>query len=240
MDNNIDNKNLDKNKDHKKELKKNKNMLNHIHVNNLNQRILFKIIISAIFLIISIGFSLIEIHFPLPWGVDFDLRIFDTICIALVASTLGFEYGLLVGFIQPWLHVAIDGAHSPISMCFYMFSNAIVVISFGLLRLNFFDIRKIKDKKARIIKYIMLSVFIIPFCSLAESSSLIISSKIMMLNIHYSSHSDIIKGLFEGNNVWIGLAIFFGVFCLKYIFVNFIFYIFSQRILHILEHYNLI
>ncbi len=229
-----DNKKNINNKESKEEFNCKKH---HHNINNPN-RVIFKMVLCSIILALSVGLSLIEFKIYLPWGSEFDIRIFDTILLFLSISILGIWYSIFISFVQPWLHVIIDGGHSPISMVFYMFSNVLIciivwIIYYLIFKLNF-DFKKTK----RVYLIIFASLIIIPLASFLETISIIGASKIM-INVGTANKYDSgIEFLFKGNNLLIASGIFFGIYIAKYIFVFTIFSLLENKTKKLVDHYK--
>ncbi len=208
----------------------------HHSITNPNQY-LFKIILSSMFLALSVGLSLIEIRVMLPWGVEFDFRIFDTVFLLLTLSITGLRYALGTAILQPWLHLMVDGAHSPVSMAFYMFSNIAVVFVFWIIYIKLFKAGSFTNKKKRVVMILLSSLLIIPLCAFVESSSLLFVS-LIMVGIG-ASWPDGISGLFKGKNLLYSSIIFMSLFSFKYIIVVMIFSNLNYKTRFLAEHYGL-
>ncbi len=228
---------------------------------------IYHISITSIFLALSVALSLIELpKIPLPWGVYFDYRIFDTLCLFMAIRMAGLGYSLIVGSLTPWIHVLIDGRHSMVSMAAFMLNNILCIIIFWFfyyklfkadLKLNIENEKVEPDasdplnnivthqhnfKKPHISKKISAFSIITILCSLCESLSYVAVFALMTSGISKPKGDDTqissLNQFFYGINILWTILFFMAIFMIKYIVECIIISLLEKRFLIIAEHYN--
>lgn len=105
---------------------------------------MFKITFTGVLLGLAVASSLIEI--PIKFiGVILPLRIFDSLIIAFAIPIIGFYYTLVIGIVEPWLHLLLDGDHLPLQIFFDDIANIVFVISFYFIYYYLFKLRNTSD-----------------------------------------------------------------------------------------------
>ena len=222
---------------------------------------IYKITLAAVFLALSIPLSLFEIHkIPLPFGAPLDLRFFDNFLLFIALRMVGLSYTLLIGLILPWLHVAVDGDHSPISMIGFELSNVGCVLVFWGFYFHIFKaqteklcydppsdvntvIRNHKFNRVTWTRKISAFSTIATLCAAIEALSVVIVFAIATTGVGIAQGGDYsqstLHDLVSFNSIatfWIYL-IFVGIFLTKYIFNMIVYAILEKRLVIIAEHY---
>ena len=88
-----------------------------------------RITFTAFFLALALSLSFLEVaNIYLPFGVQFSFRLVDTLMLFLAIPVVGIYYSLVIASLLPWLHVMIDGRHSPLSMFGFMLNDIVCVL----------------------------------------------------------------------------------------------------------------
>ncbi len=206
---------------------------------------------TAIFIVITVTFSLIELpSLYLPWGAEFDYRILDTLFLIIAIRSIGLNYALLAAALVPWLHVMIDGRHSPISMLGFMANDILVVLFFWLIYYKFFNLgvmRGEKPSKTKKIKKVLVLFCLAPVFSSFESWSYVMVFLLMVNGIGTPRGDDTpvqtkngeigLNSFFHGTTIFWIFLFFAAIFLAKYLFEMFIFYLLEKRMLKISNYF---
>lgn len=228
--------------------------------------LILKITISSLFLAIATGLSFIEFPISTPWGTQFYFRIIDTLILIFATGIVGLSFSMLIVITAQWLHFAFHG-HNPIENLIFMASNMLIVFCLWLLYYFVFrlDVRKKckvqqegeqkednehphQFEKERWVKKILIVTLLVIIFALIESFAQISIAKVLLStghdhhehDHHGHEHSHGVSGLFEGNNFWIGLGIFFGIFMAKYIVMFTVFISLEKQIKLITDRFQIL
>jgi len=206
--------------------------LKHHHHLQLNpKKTIFKICFSATMLAISTFLSLIEIKIYIFSAAEFDFRVFDNIILFLTVYVLGLRYGIINAFLQPWIHLAIDGDHSAISMVFYGFDNFLLVCFFYFIYLK---TKQFQNKKLNFFIFIIKFISLIIISSFIEISIFYLTNYIALLSHSIKDRDKKLAAMFK----YYVILIFFAVYFIKYIFVFLIVFFIFKRIFYLRNHYK--
>ena len=218
-----------------------------------NHFTIYKLALAAIFLVLSVSFSLIEIpSIYLPWGAEFDYRIFDSLFLLIAIRMIGLSYALIDAALLPWLHVMIDGEHSVISMLGFMASNMVLVFVFWLLYYKLFRLgysENQSNSKFFLSSKILFFVFMGILGASIEAASYIFVFKLSMLGILFKGKGDDTPTHTSGNTIGLnsffhGITILYvflfliAAFSVKYIIEFVLFFTLEKRMCKIANHYS--
>ena len=196
---------------------------------------------TALFLAMSVAISLIELpYIYIPPGVQFSFRLFDTLFIFIALRFIGLQYTLLMAALEPWIHVMIDGDHSPISMFGFMINNISVTLIFYFVYYYVLRVHAkshIQKNRTYFQSYflncsfkLLCFVFISILCAASESFSYILVILIVTAGVSYSGPGDShLIGTFTWDQYLLIAVIFMSIFCIKYLIQMFLFWSLESR-----------
>lgn len=199
---------------------------------------MFKISLTGILLGLAVASSLIEI--PIQFmGVILPLRIFDSLIIAFAIPIIGIYYTLVIGIIEPWLHLLLDGDHPPLQIFFDNIANIVFVISFYFIYYYLFKFRnKSNNLKTDVIKKVTAGVVLVPLNAIVASLAFVLTLVILYFNPSLSRPGDYLNNIINfNNNVTKVFFILIGIEVLRFTFIYILFSLIQRRIGHIQSYY---
>ncbi|WP_375317095.1 hypothetical protein [Spiroplasma endosymbiont of Virgichneumon dumeticola] len=214
------------------EFKKNKKL-------NFNSKVqMFKITLTGILLGLAVASSLIEI--PVQFmGVILPLRVFDSLIIAFAIPIIGLYYTLVIGIVEPWLHLLLDGDHPPLQIFFDNIANITFIISFYFIYYYLFKLRnKSNNLKTDVIKKVSAGVVLVPLNAIVAALAFALTLVVLYFNPTLSRPGDYSNNIVNfNNNVTKIFFILIGIEILRFTFIYILFSLIQRRIGHIQRYY---
>ncbi|WP_308149765.1 hypothetical protein [Spiroplasma sp. AdecLV25b] len=214
------------------EFKKNKKL-------NFNSKVqMFKITLTGILLGLAVASSLIEI--PVQFmGVILPLRVFDSLIIAFAIPIIGLYYTLVIGIVEPWLHLLLDGDHPPLQIFFDNIANITFIISFYFIYYYLFKLRnKSNNLKTDVIKKVSAGVVLVPLNAIVAALAFALTLVVLYFNPTLSRPGDYLNNIVNfNNNVTKIFFILIGIEILRFTFIYILFSLIQRRIGHIQRYY---
>ena len=222
--------------------------LKHSHINKNQPVIQYKIVVTALLLVLAVTFSLIELpSIYLPWGAEFDYRLFDTFVLFLAIRAVGVLWATLDALLLPWLHVMIDGHHTAIAMLGFMLNDIACVWCFWLFYYQIFSLSyqplQGEKKQKFIVKKILATAIISPLCAAFESCSYLLVFFLSVAGFKQnpnmlSSSRSIFVYFSNAKDLLFLFLFFFGAFLIKYVVELLIFFSLEKRCCKIANHFQ--
>lgn len=214
------------------EFKKNKKF-------NFNSKVqIFKITLTGILLGLAVASSLIEI--PVQFmGVILPLRVFDSLIIAFAIPIIGLYYTLVIGIVEPWLHLLLDDDHPPLQIFFDNIDNIAFIISFYFIYYYLFKLRnKSNNLKTDVIKKVSAGVVLVPLNAIVAALAFALTLVVLYFNPTLSRPGDYLNNIVNfNNNVTKIFFILIGIEILRFTFIYILFSLIQRRIGHIQRYY---
>ncbi|WP_342276029.1 hypothetical protein [Spiroplasma endosymbiont of Nebria brevicollis] len=199
---------------------------------------MFKITLTGILLGLAVASSLIEI--PVQFmGVILPLRVFDSLIIAFAIPIIGLYYTLVIGVVEPWLHLLLDGDHPPLQIFFDDIANVVFIISFYFIYYYLFKLRnKSNNLKTDVIKKVSAGLVLVPLNAVVASLAFSLTLVVLYFNPTLSRPGDYLNNIINfNNNVTKVFFILIGIEILRFTFIYILFSLIQRRISHIQSYY---
>ncbi|AVP49257.1 ECF transporter S component [Williamsoniiplasma luminosum] len=103
------------------------------HFKYTRRNLILKISLTALFLALSVAAAAIDMALEIiaiPIGqLRLSTRFIDVVVIFLALPVVGPLFGMLIAFVEPWIHLMIDPNHLPLQILVDAITNTIIVLT---------------------------------------------------------------------------------------------------------------